>query len=78
MWSPFVFAIMEALKKSGIARNSTIKVLSALLVGPIIVVGWQVGATLDHSIPVLVTAVYTGIMASLIAMGVYTGLKNGR
>ena len=75
MWSPFVFAIMEALKKSRVARNSTVKVLSAILTGPILVVGWQVGTILDHSVPVLVTAVYTGVMASLISMGVYTGLK---
>ena len=80
LWSPVIYGLMEAAKKAGwggsTTQSSTAAVLLALILGPFLTLGWWIGnAEGAFTVKAGTEALYTGLIGSLIAMGVYTGAK---
>ena len=70
LWSPLVYAVMEALKQWGLGGSKALVPL-VLAIGPLLVLGWWARDT-TFTVKGAVEAGYTGFFSSLIAMGFYT------
>ena len=72
-FAPLVWGLTEAAKKAGLAGQLT--VLFVLLLGPTLTVLWWAGHPEVYSVRGAIEPVLIGLIASLLAMGLYKSTK---